>query len=157
MCFVLGYVYLAFQSTAQQKVGFLFQGNNMTDRFKKGAWRFIKNKSVSAWAHNKEQDHLAGTEKKNAKEGHVYIFSLGNDGLYKVGCTYSIEKRLKELRSGNPKMKCVWSAWSKDMLGLEKKLHSQFSEHKVDREIFVLTPGEIMQANNIANQFRENY
>lgn len=126
-------------------------------RFKKGTWKYIKHAKIRSWAHNKEQEYLAGKEKKNGKEGHAYIFSLEHDGLYKIGYTYNIQKRLRSLQIVNPNLRCIWSAWSKDMCELEKRLHVQFDTHKIERELFALTPGDIRHANEIANQFRKQY
>lgn len=126
-------------------------------RRKVGSWSYIKNHSIREWAKNKEREVLAGTEKKIGKAGHVYIFSLGQDSLYKVGCTYSIEKRLKALRASNPNLKCVWSAWVKDMKEAERVLHKQFQENRLDREIFQLTSAQIFHANQVVNNMREGY
>ena len=126
-------------------------------KVKRGSWTYIKNNHVRAWARNKEQDWLAGVEKKNGKEGHVYIFNLGYGSLYKVGCTYNIAKRLKTLQASNPKMKCIWSAWVKDMKDVEEKLHKQFANKRLDRELFMLTQEQIIHANNMVNKIKEAY
>jgi thymidylate synthase len=126
-------------------------------RRKIGSWSYIKNHGVREWAKNKEREILAGTEKKIGDAGHVYIFSLGHDGLYKVGRTYNIEKRLKALQAANPLMRCVWSAWVKDMREAERILHKQFQAHRLDREIFQLTSAHILHANQVVNNMREGY
>lgn len=124
-------------------------------RYKVGSWSYVKNHRVREWAKNKEREALAGTEKKVGKAGHVYIFSLGHEGLYKVGCTYNIEKRLKALRTSSPYLKCVWSAWVMDMREAEKLLHNQFKNDRIDREIFHLSAPQIVHANTIVNKYRE--
>ncbi len=122
-----------------------------------GTWTHIKNGAVRAWARNKEQDILAGVEKKIGDAGHVYIISLGFDGLYKIGCTVHIERRLKELKAANPKARCVWSAWIKDMREVERKLHNTFKDQRIDREIFSLSQDDIFRANNFVNNLKESY
>lgn len=120
-------------------------------RRKIGGWNYIKNASVRAWARNKEQDILAGVEKKIGDAGHVYIFSLGQGDLYKIGCTTHIERRLKALRASNPNMKCVWSAWVRNMRDVEKKIHKMYEDYRLDREIFTLSQKQIVHINNFVN------
>src|SRR5688572_14610097 len=103
-------------------------------RRKLGSWQYVKNPSIRSWARNKEQDIMAGVEKKIGDAGHVYVFSLGYDNLYKIGCTTHIERRLKALKASNPNMKCVWSAWVRDMKDVEKKIHKIYASYRLDRE-----------------------
>lgn len=126
-------------------------------RRKLGSWTYVKNPAVRAWAKNKEQDILAGVEKKIGKSGHVYIFSLGYGELYKIGCTCHIEQRLKHLKASNINMKCVWSAWVKDMKDVEKKIHETYKDYRIDREIFKLSREQIVKINNFVNQIKESY
>lgn len=122
-----------------------------------GGWGRIRKAGVRAWARNQEQDILAGVEKKIGKAGHVYIFSLGYGNLYKIGCTTNIMQRLKSLQASNPNMKCVWSAWVKEMHDVEKKIHNNYKDHRVDREIFELKPVHITLINNFVNNIKESY
>jgi predicted GIY-YIG superfamily endonuclease len=126
-------------------------------RRKIGSWTYVKNPSIRAWARNKEQDILAGVEKNNGISGHVYIFSLGHDNLYKIGCTTNIQQRLKALQASNPNMKCVWSAWVKDMKKVEKQLHNDHKTCRLDREIFTLSHEQITRIGNLVNNLQESY
>ena len=114
----------------------------------------ITDSCISKWRHNKEQDQLARTEKKIGKAGHVFIVSLGRDGLYRIGHTYSIEKRLKALKKDYPFIKCAWSAWSLDMQALEKIICEQLKDNQVGDGIFRLEQRHIVNVNQVANQFR---
>lgn len=125
----------------------------------KGARKRVKysnDRSVKQWRHNKENFDSACTEKKNKHEGHVYVFRI-SEGLYKIGRTYNIEKRLKDLRAGNPNIKCVWSAWSRDCFELEKRIHVSMQGYHVVRELFNIPDGMIKSINQIAVGFNSRY
>lgn len=122
-----------------------------------GSWGRARTAGARAWMRNQEQAILAGVEKKIGKAGHVYVFSLGYGDLYKIGCTANVMQRLKHLQASNPQMKCVWSAWVKDMHDVEKKLHNNYKVHRVDREIFKLDAKNIVAINNFVNSIKEAY
>jgi hypothetical protein len=126
-------------------------------RSKRERTRYSSDKGVRGWIKNKERLDYACTEKKQGKSGHVYIISLGRDSLYKIGCTYNIENRMKDLSAANPFIKCVWSAWCTDMRELEKIIHERLERFHVDREIFKLDNSQILSANKTAIEFREVY
>ena len=122
-----------------------------------GSWGLAKTAGARAWARNQEQAVLAGVEKKIGKAGHVYIFSLGYGNLYKIGCTTNVMQRLRHLQAANPQMKCVWSAWVKEMRDVEKKIHDNYKSRRVDREIFKLESKNIIGINNFVNAIKESY
>lgn len=122
-----------------------------------GSWTYIKNPAVRAWAKNKEQDVLAGVEKKIGNSGHVYIVSLGKDNLYKIGCTTHVARRVKQLGASNPNIKCVWSAWVRDVRRVEAKIHKIYENYRLDREIFELSREQILNINNFVNSLKESY
>lgn len=114
-------------------------------------------KQWDSMSRKREQNfELSYTEKKNGHEGHVYVFRIA-DGLYKIGRTYNIAKRLKDLQAGNPHIKCVWSAWSPDCWELEKRIHVEMEGYHVDREFFNLSPDMMLEINNIAIIFNGKY
>lgn len=117
---------------------------------------YSNKQSVKQWRRNGENFELACTEKKNGHEGHVYVFRI-SEGLYKIGRTYNIEKRLKDLRAGNPNIKCIWSAWSRDCFELEKRIHVSMQNYHEDREIFRIPSGMIQNINQIAINFNSQY
>jgi len=112
--------------------------------------------AVKQWRRNNENFESACVEKKNGHEGHVYVFYIG-DGLYKIGRTYDVQKRIKTLRAGNPNIKCVWSAWSRDCFELEKRIHVFMKQYHVDREFFRLSDGMIKSINGIAVDFNNKF
>jgi hypothetical protein len=124
---------------------------------KRERMRYSTDKGVRGWVKNKERFEDACQEKKREKSGHVYIISLGMNGLYKIGHTYNIEKRMKDLSASNPFLKCVWSAWCTDARELERIIHERLGKHHIEREIFKLRQEHIMSANRTAIEFREVY
>jgi len=128
-----------------------------TSKSKKARMTYSTDKGVRGWMKNQERFEDACKEKKNGNAGHVYVFSLGYDKLYKIGCSYDVERRLADLKASNPRLMCVWSGWSPDMRELESVLHKRYKRLRVEREIFKLdTKRHIPQINKIANKFRED-
>lgn len=128
----------------------------MKGKHQKTRVRYSNDKSIRQWRKNGENFESACTEKKNGREGHVYVFLI-SEGIYKIGRTYDIQKRLKALRAGNPNIKCVWSAWSRDCYELEKRIHVSMKNFHIDREFFSLHPGIIKNINSIAVSFNSKY
>jgi len=118
--------------------------------------RYSNDKSIKQWRRNSDNFELACTEKRNGHEGHVYVFKITEE-LYKIGRTYDVQKRLKALRAGNPVIKCVWSAWSRDCFELEKKIHVSMQSYHEDREFFRIPEGMIRSINQIAVSFNSKY
>lgn len=98
----------------------------------------------------------AGYEKRIGKAGHVYVFSLGFDDLYKIGKTTNLKSRQKSLQASNPKLRFVWSSYTRNCSELERILHKKMEDYWVDREIFQFPSPSyslILEINKIANNF----
>lgn len=108
---------------------------------------------IREWKKNKEKDKKAVRDGKNGRVGHVYIFRL-YDGYYKIGSTYCIPDRMKTLKASCPTLHCVWSAHVRDMVFVEQELHNFFRHKKLEREIFVLDPKDVIEADRIADKYR---
>ena len=91
----------------------------------------------------------------NSKEQSIYL--LSSNGLYKIGISNKPEKRLKQLKTGNPNIQLVcysqkvfFAQW------LEKHLHKLFSKDKVNGEWFKLKEESILTLkkllSNLSNQ-----
>ena len=119
-------------------------------------YKYIKNVHVRNWARNKDRDRAAGIEKKIGPAGHVYLFSLGYDNLYKIGCTYNIQQRLNALKASNPRVKCIWSAYVNDMKSAEAKIHKHLKDMRVEREIYKLEQKHVLHVNTFVNNLRES-
>ena len=96
-------------------------------------------------------------EKKVGRAGHVYVFSLGFDNLYKIGKTTNLKSRQKDLQTGNPKLHFVWSSYTRNCVELEKILHKQMDEFWVDRELFQFPSpySAILKINRITNNYNQ--
>lgn len=93
---------------------------------------------------------------KNGK-GHVYICSLGYDGLYKIGKTTDVARRLSEFKTICPKVNCIWSAFVPKVDRAERILHRVFKKKHYQGEVFRLTYQDIKKANNVIDSFKEKY
>lgn len=70
------------------------------------------------------------------KKSYVYIIQQDSDGPIKIGKADNIDKRIKQMQTGNPfalelahSFTCLSS---KDALNLEHELHDLLSEHKMN-------------------------
>lgn len=108
---------------------------------------------IRSWKRGKEMFKKSVIEGKFGKVGNVYIFKL-YDGYYKIGYTYDIPQRMKDLQASCPTLKCVWSAHVRDMPLVEQELHKHFKKKKTEREIFMLDPQDMIEADRIADKYR---
>lgn len=108
---------------------------------------------IRAWKRNKELLDKSIKEGANGRVGYVYIFKL-YDNFYKIGYASDIQGRMKTLRASCPTLNCIWSAHVRDMVIVEQKLHKHFKKKKYDREIFILSPNDIKEADLIADKYR---
>lgn len=80
-------------------------------------------------------------------EDYLYIMESiqDNNTNYKIGVTNNLEKRIKNIRTGNPyPVNYIYTEKNKNSYKLEKWLHSQFSKNKLEGEWFTgLTYKEI--------------
>lgn len=85
----------------------------------------LKNKNIKQFEINKE----------NEKFQYVYFIS---DGEYcKIGVTYNLDKRLKQLQTGNPKeLKIIHSIRTRHPYELENELHNIFRTKNTRYEWF---------------------
>ena len=83
---------------------------------KKKGERFID--SVDAW------------EEGNSKEGHVYLIQDISTGLYKIGITKNMEKRMKQLGVGDT-AKLIDDIFVPDARAREKALHKKYADARL--------------------------
>jgi predicted GIY-YIG superfamily endonuclease len=70
---------------------------------------------------------------------YLYIIECKqNDGIvYKIGVTNDLQQRIKNVRTGNPNpVEYVYNEQNNNAYKLEKWLHSQLSEHRLEGEWF---------------------
>jgi hypothetical protein len=75
---------------------------------------------------------------KNKRPGFVYVFALGFDGLYKVGCAKNWQRRLHNLRASNPMLRHVAHFRVGHMKRDEDAAHIFLVKYWVERELFRL-------------------
>lgn len=110
-------------------------------------------KTSSHWKGNNRRPYI---EKKIGKAGHVYVFSLGFDNLYKIGKTTNLQSRQKELQASNPKLRFVWSSYTKNCTELEKILHKRMEQYWINRELFQFTSYNIiLEINRLTSNYNQ--
>jgi len=113
----------------------------------------LKIKNKSSWNRSNYHRRL-DVEHKIGKSGHVYVFSLGYDDLYKIGKTTNLKSRQASLKASNPRLRYVWSAYSKNHNALEKLIHIKMDNYWVEREIFRFKSYScILEINKIADEY----
>jgi predicted GIY-YIG superfamily endonuclease len=108
---------------------------------------------VRKWKRDNEKFKRSIIDGSDGRVGYVYVFRL-YDGFYKIGKTTNITERMKALQASCPTLNCVWSAHVRDMVIVEKELHKFFKKKKYEREVFMLEPKDIMEADRIADKYR---
>jgi len=96
--------------------------------------------------------------KKNKKKGYVYLIGDWNSpGVYKIGMTRgSIQKRIKELQTGNPgEMWTVKYHETDYPFFLEKQLHFRYRVGHIYGEWYELKIVDFVNFENICNQIEQ--
>ena len=89
---------------------------------KKKGERFFD--SIVAW---EEKD---AWEEDNSKEGHVYLIQDIRSGLYKIGITKNMEKRMKQLGVGDT-AKLIDDIFVPNAREREKELHKKYKDARL--------------------------
>lgn len=87
-------------------------------------------------------------------KGFVYLICDSANNLYKIGVTKgSIEKRLKELQTGNATELHIAAYHETDYpYRIEKMLHSKYTSNNVHGEWFELTAEETVSFNDVCKE-----
>lgn len=88
------------------------------------------------------------------KNGFVYIFRLGHDGLYKVGMSKNWQRRLKQFKVTNPSIVCSYSAMVTDMRLCERLVKELFKWCKKGGELYKLPHGYSKKVDNLLYPYR---
>lgn len=83
---------------------------------------------------------------------HIYIFKI--NGLFKIGYSSSIEKRIKNYRVHTPNIEVIFILESKMAFELEQILHNKFKDRNKSGEFFELTNDEVLTAISIATNHK---
>ncbi len=88
------------------------------------------------------------------KQSGVYILEVRDSGLFKIGITRDIEKRLSQLQTSNPyEFYLIGFYVTPKNKELENLLHKKFQLNRYKREWFKLNQIEMMQACSFAADF----
>ncbi len=85
------------------------------------------------------------------RQGYVYLIQLADTGIYKIGRTKDMQKRLEELqRTRSASLTLVAYGWKRDAYSLEQKLHRRYDVWQQERrsEWYALTS---KQAKDVAS------
>ncbi len=92
-------------------------------------------------------------DKVRQKNG-VYIISVRDSDLYKIGITKDLEQRLSQLQTSNPYEFYLMGFFvTEKCRELESLLHKKFRLSKYKREWFKLTPESVREALRFASEF----
>jgi len=95
-------------------------------------------------------------EKGKNKEG-VYIISIKDSDLFKIGLTKNIEQRLKQLQTGNPfEFRLIEFFPTSKFKELEKTLHKKYKKNKYKNEWYIMNGTELMDACYFSRKFIGN-
>ncbi|WP_117884309.1 GIY-YIG nuclease family protein [Aureibaculum luteum] len=84
----------------------------------------------------------------------VYIISIKDSGLFKIGLTKNIEKRLRQLQTGNPfEYRLVEFFHTPKFKELEKTLHKKYVKNKYKNEWYLLTSAELLEACYFSREY----
>lgn len=99
--------------------------------------------------------------------GYIYLIenTVGEEVRYKIGYAGNIEKRLKQLQTGNPGLMNVVriykTSWGRI---LEKTLHDKYSKFNIQNEWFILNKQQIdtfikecEKKEKILDSLKDNY
>ena len=102
-------------------------------------------------------DYFNNPKYKNKKSDFLYfIYFIENKKMYtKIGITSDIDKRMKELQTGNPfKLLVKYIFYDVNALNLEKEFHKIFENKKIRNEWFMLDKNDF---NFVHELMREYY
>lgn len=78
------------------------------------------------------------------EKSYVYLIKISNEGIYKIGVSKDVNKRVKQLQTGNPeKIEIIKTFLSKYPYKIESVLHRRYKYKNVQGECFYLEQKDI--------------
>lgn len=78
------------------------------------------------------------------EKGYVYLLKVSNEGIYKIGVSKNVEKRVKQLQTGNPEeIEIIKKFLSKYPYKVESVLHRRYNYKLAHGECFYLEQKDI--------------
>lgn len=103
------------------------------------------NESILSDYHNRNvvtETQLNRKLEQSKRNGYVYLINAGE--FYKIGISRNVDRRITQLSTIPPfDVTLVCIIETDDMLGLENKLHTMFSEKRVNGEWFTLSDEDV--------------
>jgi len=92
--------------------------------------------------------------------GYIYLIenTIGNETRYKIGYTNNLERRKKQLETGNPgEMNIIKSFFTKWNRKLESRIHKKFLINNIKNEWFILNNNDIDSFINECIKMEDNF
>ena len=78
------------------------------------------------------------------EKSYVYLLKVSSEGIYKIGVSKDVNKRIKQLQTGNPETIYLINKFhSEYAYKIESVLHRRFKSKHVQGECFYLEPKDI--------------
>ena len=85
------------------------------------------------------------TKKPNKRPGYIYVLKIDRDGLYKIGYSKHVGRRVRDLQLANPHIRKVFAVQVGDMKREEDVLHKRYVYKWVNREFFRLSDSDLKE------------
>lgn len=90
-------------------------------------------------------------------EAFIYLLRIPEKGIYKIGVAKNVERRLKQLQTGNPEPIILVSKFkSERAYKIESILHRRYSLNRIEGEWFYLTDSQVDNFNHECMLLEEN-
>ncbi len=100
---------------------------------------------------SRDETELLEDHKKPVTPIPGYVYVVKSNGFVKIGISKNIKFRIKSISSSNPSKVVLLKSWfCRDSVGVELKLHSEYSKFRVKGEWFKLpvnTLKRLLQSN----------
>ena len=91
-------------------------------------------------------------------KAYIYLLKVSSDGIYKIGVSKNVEKRVKQLQTGNPEpIEIVKTFLSQYPYKIENVLHRRFKTNNVQGECFYMSEKDIENFEEDCKVCEENF
>ena len=98
----------------------------------------LKNETIKKRAIKETEKYLFDESKKED-----FLHIIKNEGLYKIGFTANIKRRLKDYKSHNGNVNLVYVIKSDNCFELESIIHQEYSKQRITGEWFDLSDNDL--------------
>lgn len=91
-------------------------------------------------------------------KGYVYILKVSSDGIYKIGVSKNVERRVKQLQTGNAEpIEIIRTFLSDYPYKVESVLHRKFQREHVHGECYYLSEKDINSFEDYCSILETNF